>query len=330
MGVNPKPPSKSPDSRHGSAHRSRFSAVNGTTGKFQKSVPQLPRRSEPPGRSKFFSGFFQTKLKPAGLSRDATAHEKFLKDQIAIRKNVAIERVADDLSNLLLSDYGPPQYGISQASWTLLLMARRCAEEVRAIGDRWAHRNVIWLYKSNRISHVYCMLHLILRLSPFQLVVMLGLYGRHGETGGKTAVLFRLQEPTPTQIQGINRQEEEALRMGSSRSIRSDFPSARGRDRRDFRSWETNSDDASSEITPGYPFSPSGMKPESARMGRIIRAQNALDSDPDIDTHVGPDPDPDSSRGLPPRQSTISPIRNTSASSLENPRINSSRSTTRI
>ena len=39
----------------------------------------------------------------------------------------------DDMTHLLLADYGPPLYGMSVACWTLLVMARRAAEEVLAL-----------------------------------------------------------------------------------------------------------------------------------------------------------------------------------------------------
>ena len=43
--------------------------------------------------------------------------------------------VMDDLVHLLIPDYGPPQYGMSAASWSLLIMARRTAEEVRSFRE---------------------------------------------------------------------------------------------------------------------------------------------------------------------------------------------------
>ena len=39
----------------------------------------------------------------------------------------------DDMTHLLLAEYGPPLYGMSVACWTLLVMARRAAEEVLAL-----------------------------------------------------------------------------------------------------------------------------------------------------------------------------------------------------
>ena len=82
------------------------------------SNPQLKVKSETP----FFS-LFKSKSSPSVAQPDIP------------KGAVQPLPVMDDLVHLLIPDYGPPQYGMSAASWSLLIMARRTAEEVRSFRE---------------------------------------------------------------------------------------------------------------------------------------------------------------------------------------------------
>ena len=84
-----------------------------------------------------FLGFFRSKAPMDVSNEDILETERSdvpiiskISANSAINLRYKSESKSEDTSDLLLSDYGPPQYGMSFASWNLLVMARRYAEEV--------------------------------------------------------------------------------------------------------------------------------------------------------------------------------------------------------
>lgn len=110
-----------------------------TSGIFsKKSSGQDPNISQPNlQEKKSFLGFFRSKA-PIDIPNEEILETD--RSDIPIISKISAnsgnnlrlksESKMEDTCDLLLSDYGPPQYGMSFASWTLLVMARRYAEEV--------------------------------------------------------------------------------------------------------------------------------------------------------------------------------------------------------
>ena len=88
-------------------------------------------------RKTSYFGLFRSKA-PTDITNTAVPQEDLNEDK-TINKTSAnnssdwktkLLPQIDDNSDLLLSDYGAPLYGMSSASWTLLILARRSAEQV--------------------------------------------------------------------------------------------------------------------------------------------------------------------------------------------------------
>ena len=86
----------------------------------------------------------------------------------------------DDSAPLLVGDYGPAQYGISDASWYLLIMARRCTEEVR-LDKRVQYSTLQYTIFHSTVLYctaLYC-------IAPYCTALYSTLYSSHDEKDSK-------------------------------------------------------------------------------------------------------------------------------------------------